>query len=277
MKNFLLILSIILLFFSCSSTKLNSYNSKFVKQSTQAEFIHLSIEKDNSVDISGQFNTLFKSSITTEAINQIIKIPEYVGKIIKNSKKKYKQEYSAKNSITFKLAKKINDGSIEIKNLPVLNLTRKVYIKDTLKTALELKFKPVNLNNGFMLFQFDSENSKINLTKAKIKPSYPFVNLSVTIKGFYIDLKDNNITENEISSKEIIIPFKNGIDFSKLLNNNKIYSSPFKIQNLMAIEISVNETNPYYIKLNELETKSDENSEELTELIRRLLEKKEED
>ena len=277
MKNILILLFISILITSCSSTKLNSYNEKYVKKPTQAEFTFLSIEKETETEMLGQLDTRFKSTITTEAINQIIKIPEYVGKIIKNNRKKYKQEYFARNSIKFPLIDKIEDNKLNVKSLPILTLTRKVFIKDTLKTALKLRFKPHNLKNGFMLFKFDAENSKINLTKAKIKKSYPFVNLNITIKGFYIDLAGDNITESEISSKEMIIPFKNGIDFSQLLNNQEIFSSPFKIQNLMAIEILVNETNPYFIKLEELESKSDENSEELTELIRRLLEKKEDE
>ncbi|WP_298880706.1 hypothetical protein [uncultured Polaribacter sp.] len=273
---------IIILFFtillsSCSSTKLNSYDSNFIKRKTQAEFVHLNIIKKETPETL-EINKNFSTAITGEIINQIIKIPDYVGKIIKNNKKKYKQNYSARNSITFPITETNNNDIVTIKNLPIINLTRKVFIEDSLYTALNLRFNPINLKNGFMLFQFDSDKSKIKYTKAKTTKNYPFVDLRIEIKGFYIEKEDTSISENEITSKEIIIPFKNGMKFSDILTaKEKIYSSPFKIQNLMALEITVNETNPFYIKLEELETKSDENTEELTELIRRLIKNDDED
>ena len=198
-----------------------------------------------------------------------------MGKIIKNNKKKYKQNYTARNSITFPITDTVNKVVI-IKNLPIIHLTRKIFISDSLNTALKLRFNPINLKNGFMLFQFDSEKSLMEYTKAKTTKNYPFINLRIIIKGFYIEKDGNSISENEISSKEIIIPVKNGMKFSDILSEKEnIYSSPFKIQNLMALEVTVNEINPYYIKLEELETKSDENSDELTGLIRRLIKKDE--
>ena len=91
-----------------------------------------------------------------------------------------------------------------------------------------------------------------------------------------IDNDGNGITENEVVSKEMIIPFKNAANFKEFLNGIEIYSTPFKNQNLMALEIEVNETNPYYIKLEEIDSKFDENSNELTEILKRLLKTEEE-
>jgi hypothetical protein len=276
MKKIVLFICLIT-FVSCSSSKLNSYGKNFEKTKTQAEFVYLEIEK-SAVKITETKDKAFvKTLIGSEIINQIVKIPDYIGKIIENNKVKYTQMYMAQNSITFPLIDSIKTlsgkDSIFTKRitLPKVKLIRKISINDTVFEAIKLNFIPVNLNNGFMVFKFNPEKSNINFTKAKTTKSYPFVNLRVIIKGFYIDNDGKGISENEVVSKEMIIPFKNSTNFKEFLNEIEIYSSPFKIKNLMALEIEINETNPYHIKLEELDKKYDENSSELAEILRRLL------
>ena len=52
-----------------------------------------------------------------------------------------------------------------------------------------------------MLFKFNPENSNINFTKAKTTKSYPFVNLRIVIKGFYIDNDGNVVLANDACTK----------------------------------------------------------------------------
>ena len=270
-------------FISCTNSKLISYKNNFKKTKTQAEFVYLKIKEDSTLTDEKSNNKAFiETLVGAEIINQIVKIPDYVGKIIENNKVKYTQMYMARNSIDFPLIDSIRiekgKESIFVKRLKLgeIELIRKISINDSIFDAIKLNFTPKNLNNGFMLFKFNPENSNINFTKAKTTKSYPFVNLRIVIKGFYIDNDGNGITENEVVSKEMIIPFKNAANFKEFLNGIEIYSTPFKIQNLMALEIEVNETNPYYIKLEEIDSKFDENSNELTEILKRLLKTEEE-
>jgi len=279
MKN-LVLLSSLLMLFSCTSSKLISYGNDFEKTKTQAEFVYLEIEEDTTLTKDSSNKAFIETLVGAEIINQIVKIPDYVGKIIENNKVKYTQMYMARNSITFPLidsikTKKGKDSIVKV-TLQNLNLIRKISINDKISEAIKLSFSSKNLNNGFMLFKFNPNESIINFTKAKTSKSYPFINLRVVIKGFYIDNDGNGITENEVVSKEMIIPFKNSTNFKEFLNKINIYSTPFKIQNLMAIEIEVNETNPYHIKLEEIDSKFDENSSELTEILKRLLKIEEE-
>lgn len=265
-------IGVILILYSCGSNKLVSYNDKFKKVPTQAELVTLNIsefkpETQNTSTILS-IKRLEDAKILNTLIDQIPKIPQYVGKIIKNSKKKYNQSYKARNTIAYEIINSKDSTVI----LPKLELERRIFIqglkKDT--TAIKISLTPQYLDNG--LFVFKLEEIKMNYSKAKIKAKYPFVNVSVSIKGIYIQEKDNKLEEVEVDTKEIIFPIKHG---ESILSEMKInlFSDPLKIKNLRAIEVSVGETNPFFVKLEELEDNLDENKDLLDDLLKTITEK----
>jgi len=253
---------------SCSTSKLKSYGKKgsnnYATFKTQAEYTSLTIEtyKKSEDKISAQ---AFVSSFYGIILDQIVKIPSYIQRGIKNSKKKYTQTYTAHNSLTFET----NTDS-----LPSFELQRKIFYNKNGKTINEIastmKFIPIHIDND-PLFVFKLESINMKYTKAKTRKKYPFVNLVIEIKATYLEKGTNNkLVAEEYISKNIILPVRNGVNFNDILDDHAIYSSPFKIHGLRNIEVTVTETNPYFLKLEELETMVGDNEQDLSKFFEEL-------
>ncbi|WP_299124063.1 hypothetical protein [uncultured Winogradskyella sp.] len=276
MKKILLSLFTISLLMSCSTTKLNSYgtvnSNAYQKIKTQAELAHLEITKASSprtiamssIDISG-------ISGTELIIEQLLKLPDYLGKIIKDRKKKFTQTYKAKNTLDFETEVANSKKSYDI-NLPELNFSRKIFSKSIETNALELSLTP-KLIDEKSLFVFKIIDVNMTYTKSKSTKKYPFVNLNIVIKCTYYDKQDDSsFVEKTHTANSIVVPFKNGLDFGSVYNGINIYSDPFKVQGLKTIEVEVTEINPYYLKLEEMETNLTENKDDLSTILTKLTE-----
>lgn len=280
MKHTVLIVTIFLLLCSCSTTKLNSYGrigeKSYKKIKTQAEFVHLNISKQIYKDKSYKADTSkigLESFITSELIiEQILKIPDYLGKIIKDRKKKYTQTYLARNTVPFKTEMIKNETEVKL-HLPKLKLTRTIFtnFKETNnKKAIEIEFDAVAIDDS--LFVFRLADVKSGYTKAKTTEKYPYVNLLIDIKGFYYDQLNGKIKEQAYSAKTIVVPVRNDKDTKELYDSFEVYSDPFKIEGLKIIEIKITEINPYHLKLEELESNFTANEEDINNLLKKLTE-----
>lgn len=279
MKKLILIFTTIFIITSCSTTKLNSYGENYKKIKTQAELVSLKISDTiftgnaiiTQANNSNSFNILGNIISSDLIINQLEKIPSYINRIIKDSKKKYTQNYNANNTLTFKTGFE-ND----ILKLPNLDFRRKIFYDNKQADAIKIKFSPHPINgkkfkNTDTLFVYKLNDIIINYTKAKTTKNYPFVDLNIEIKAKYYEKdSDNKISEKEYTSSNINLPVKNGIIFDRFIIDYPIYSKPFKINNLKMVEIKVIETNPYYLKLEELESNLTENKEDLSGLFKEL-------
>jgi hypothetical protein len=278
MKKIILLLAVFSLI-SCSTTKLNSYgkinNNSYQKIKTQAEIISLKITSVN-YNLNGGVNnnrveSLSSFSLSDLIIEQVLKIPDYIGKIIKDRKKKYTQNYKTKTTLDFLTGPYKKESIIK---LPKLDFRRKIFTADTTtnnKNAIQLEFIPKPINDSLFVFKLDTIN--INYTKAKTTKKYPFVNLIIEIKATYYEKDDNGVyNEKEYTAQSIKLPVKNGLNLNTMIDEYPIYSDPFKINDLRMIEITVTETNPYYIKLEELETNLTENKGDLTTILTKLTE-----
>jgi len=257
-----------MLVISCSTSKLKSYgkrgNDHYATFKTQAEFTSLKVNLyKESENIAAE--KAFISGFYGIILDQLVKIPSYVKKGIKNTKKKYTQKYTAHNSLTFNTNKD---------SLPSLELHRKIFYNKNDETINEvasiIKFIPIHIDNN-PLFVFKLDSIKMNYTKAKTTKKDPFVNLVIEIKATYSE-KDLNgkLVAKEYQSKNIVLPVRNGVNFNDILNDHAIYSSPFKIEGLKNIEVTVTETNPYFLKLEELESIVSDNEEDLSSFFKEL-------
>ncbi|MFK5878808.1 MAG: hypothetical protein QM478_04840 [Flavobacteriaceae bacterium] len=273
MKNILFII-LGLFIISCSTSKLKSYgekeSDKYATIKTQAEYTSLKIdlykESENTVteeySISGFYGII---------LDQIVKIPSYIQRGIKNRKKKYTQKYAAHNSLTFetvKYAKRDTNKKNPIFTLPSVKLKRKIFYNKNGETINEvastIKFIPIHIEND-PLFVFKLASIDMKYTKAKTTKKYPFVNLVIEIKATYLEKDANDkLVAKEYKSKNIVLPVRNGVNFNDILNDHNIYSSPFIIEGLRNIEVTVTETNPYFLKLEELQTMVGDNEEDLS-------------
>ncbi|MBO3116245.1 hypothetical protein J4050_05765 [Winogradskyella sp. DF17] len=280
MKHTVLIVTIFLLLCSCSTIKLNSYGKigekSYQKIKTQAEFVHLKITEHRT---SALTNVDEENNISSESfdpsgliIEQIVKIPDYLGKIIKDRKKKYTQTYTARNTVPFKTGVIDNDTGDSIA-LPKLELTRTIFTnaKETNnKSAMRIQFDAIPIDDS--LFVFSLKDIKSSYTKAKTTEKYPYVNLLIEIKGTYYSLVNGKIKEQAQDANTIIVPVRNHTDTKELFKNSKIYSDLFKIDGLKTIEVKITEINPYHLKLEELESNLSANQEDINNLLQRLKE-----
>ena len=271
MKNILFII-LGLFIISCSTSKLKSYgeneHDNYATIKTQAEYTSLKIDiyKKTENKILAQ---TFVSGFYGIILDQLVKIPSYIKKGIKNTKKKYTQTYTAHNSLTFSNGESVYTSPPDtIFRLPSLELQRKIFYNKNGETidemASTIKFIPVHIDND-PLFVFKLEPIIMKYTKAKTTKKYPYVNLVIEIKATYLEKDANDkLVAKEYQSKNIVLPVRNGVNFNDILNDYDIYSSPFKIEGLRSIEVTVTETNPYFLKLEELQTMVGDTEEDLS-------------
>lgn len=265
---------------SCSTTKLNSYgkigNKSYQKIKTQAEFVHLKIREHRTAALTtvDDENNIGLENFEPSGllIEQLLKIPDYLGKIIKDRKKKYTQTYTARNTLSFKTGVIENDSAKSLV-LPELELTRTILTnnKETNgKSAMQIQFDALPIDDS--LFVFSLKDIKSSYTKAKTTEKYPYVNLLIEIKGTYYNPVNGKIKEQSQESNTIIVPVSNNIPAKKLFKSLEIYSDPFKITGLKTIEVKITEVNPYHLKLEEMENNLTANQEDINNLLQKLTE-----
>ncbi|MFD1064037.1 hypothetical protein ACFQ1Q_12340 [Winogradskyella litorisediminis] len=258
---------------SCSSTKLNSYGinkeNNFEKIKTKADFNYLKItSSDITIPNRADINPDSNGFVSDILVSQLLKLPDYIGKIIKDRKKKFKQNYSAKNTLDFKT----NHTDTTV-SLPELEFERSIFIENVndKNQALKLNFNPVLIDDKMFAFKLD--DAILSYSKAKTTSKYPFVTLNIIIKCSYFDKESGGIdSEKEIASQNMVIPIGINQKFKTVYNDVVLLSDPFEICGLKTIEIEITEINPYYLKLDELETNLNENSENLTDILTKLTE-----
>lgn len=251
----------------CAQNKNYTIENEKVKQiRIKSDFTNLSIVKHNT-------NTFTPKSFVASAIlpfvtGQIQEIPKYITKVLKRNKKKYTADYSAKNVVTFNTNQHI---------LPKLTVERFInFGNKTGEPASRIILVPEIVQNKY--FSFYVESANVNYSKAKLKNGYSHLVLLLEISITYDKLsKDKNVEKTEIKSTALKVP----IDVKSLTNINseinKNLSDIFPIENILEISVNVVETNPYRLKIEELESVLSDFDEPIADFFKKIgesLEKK---
>ncbi|MBC8756632.1 hypothetical protein H2O64_18310 [Kordia sp. YSTF-M3] len=272
MKKLFTFLAFISITFNISAQEKNYQitGNKINVVKAQSEYITLEITKgpDKLAAIKNpKFASLATGVLVPFIIDQIPKVPEYFSKILKGQKKKYVATYSAKNTVIFDSSKK----------LPIVTLTR--YINNPSENeACKIVLKPQEIINEN--FSFKVDQATIKFSKAKIKKDYTHLILLIEISVTYDTSSKENGTlktsKTEVKSSTLKIPVSMSTGTTLNSKINEQLSDAFPIDNILEISVKVTETNPFKVKLEEIESVVEDFKEPIADFFKKLGESLEE-
>jgi len=225
-----------------------------------SDYTLLNIQQIN-FNASQQNSVLSKGSGVEILAGLITNLPKYVIQIIKGNKKKYMAEYEARNTLT--------SWGNDI--YPKLILSR--YINTSNKSddlSAHIEILPKKTQKDFFAFYVD--NASVKYSQAKIKKGYTHLILLIEITAVYGEKDDNGsiVNKKEITSKPIRIPITVGSNQPISSNLKSTLSETFQTANLMEVRVKVTETNPFKIRLDQLQTTLEDNGELLGDIFSKL-------